>query len=250
MAAPTWVSNGTFVEGVGGNATVGYPASPQADDIIFLFVHANSSPTIGSVTGSFSAVGAQVDSGTHGARLYWLRATGSETGNVTVTISGNTVSGAVMSLFRGAITSGTPYEDYDTAASTGSTSTSASITTSVDETLGIRWGGNVNASAGNPPDGWDERFENTASGGADMTIDTNTIETATTEAATSRSLGSSMAWIVLTLALKPPAAAAGQPYAKRMGGVQCVQDFRRGQGTNLWRKASELLLPRPSIIRI
>jgi hypothetical protein len=55
---------------------------------------------------------------------------------------------------------------------------------------------------------------------------------------------------VATVALRP-AAATGQPTAKRMGGVEFVQSFRRGQNSNLWRKAAELLLPpRPSIIRV
>lgn len=60
----------------------------------------------------------------------------------------------------------------------------------------------------------------------------------------------SSAWVVVTIAIRPAGAATGQPYAKRMGGVTFVQGFRRGQNTNLWRKAGELLLPSPSLIRV
>ena len=58
------------------------------------------------------------------------------------------------------------------------------------------------------------------------------------------------AWVSATVAIRPAAAAAGQPTVKRMGGVKYVSGFRFNQGGNLWRKAGELLLPRPSIIRV
>ena len=54
---------------------------------------------------------------------------------------------------------------------------------------------------------------------------------------------SSGVWVSVTAAIRPAGVAAGQPYAKRMGGVGFVQGFRRGQNTNLWRKAGELLIP-------
>jgi hypothetical protein len=52
----------------------------------------------------------------------------------------------------------------------------------------------------------------------------------------------------VTIALRP-AAATGQPAVKRIGGVKFVGN-RAGQNTNLWRRAADLLLPNPSIIRV
>jgi hypothetical protein len=53
---------------------------------------------------------------------------------------------------------------------------------------------------------------------------------------------------IFTFALRE-AVAAGQPAIKRMGAVK-FSGNRGGQNTNLWRKAGELLLPQPSIIRV
>lgn len=250
MAAPAFVAAGTVVQGTT-SVAVPYYAGLAANDIAFIFANDRSNPTLADIAGWTGEPQVAVGGGTaNDCRIWWRRLVGSESGNVTVTSTSGAAVNAVMIGVSGAITTGTPYEDYDgTAAGDSTSATSNTITTTGDERLGIRFTATVTVGgAADAPTGWTERVDSVGIAEA-ISIDTKTIASAGDEAASTRTVATGE-WSVLTLAVLPPAV-AGQPYAKRMGGVKFVQGFRAAQNSNLWRKAGELLLPpRPSIIRV
>lgn len=156
-ADPEFIAVGTQATGTT-SVAVAYPAGIQANDIIFLWVSADSSPSIGSATG-FTAE-SQLDQANLGVRLFWKRATGSESGSVTVSTSGGAAARGVMCLVRNAITSGTPYQDYAAIAASSATSNSAACTTFGTNWLLVGFRAHASANSGlTTPAPWTERLD-------------------------------------------------------------------------------------------
>jgi hypothetical protein len=108
--------NGT---GTASSYTVDYPAGIQANDILFLHVSSRDDSGSADVSSLSDAGFALVQSSNTGGtvdtftRLYWKRASGTESGTVTITLTENVtnaISAAIMSAWSGAVASGTPYE--------------------------------------------------------------------------------------------------------------------------------------------
>lgn len=200
---PTIVAVGT-VAASSSSLSVPYYAGLAANDIAILFTAGISNPTIGGVAG-FTALTQITQSAETAMRLQWSRLTGSESGSVTVAHTGGNNSKGVMIGIRGAIASGTPYEGLGTSqAASGTTQTSAALVTTVPNTLGLRFGCNVDAddTTGSPPSGWTEQLEHVATNVTTITIDSKTITSAGTEPASSRTVYENN-WIVQTLAILP-----------------------------------------------
>jgi hypothetical protein len=121
MAAPTIISKGTANAAISAPITPSYPASPQANDIIWLLVISHQPVSIGVInTPSGFTEAAQgtyqnsssVNQGR--AALFWRRSDGTETGTVSVSRTGDTGADGVffgqMYLERGVQASGNPYD--------------------------------------------------------------------------------------------------------------------------------------------
>lgn len=202
MTIPSYVA--FAFDGGSTSLDVPYYSGFQADDIAFIWAFANDTPTFGTVSGWTALT--QVNNGTFGGRLYWKRLTGSESGTVTVSASGAVSALGIMIGVRNALTSGTPYEGANSANGSGTSQTSATIITTSDDCLGLRFGGSGVASASSPPSGWIERVDTNS--GFNVQIDTIDLASAGTEAASTRTI-SSASWVVQTLAVLPIPAASG-----------------------------------------
>jgi hypothetical protein len=116
-SGPSFRSSGAI--GGTGNVssfTVDYPSGIQADDILYL--HISSRDDLGNADvssisdGGFALVQTVFTGGTVDtiSKLYWKRATGSESGTLTVTLTEavtNAIAAGVMSAWSGCLTSGT-----------------------------------------------------------------------------------------------------------------------------------------------
>lgn len=125
---------------------IAYPSTVNANDILILHEYAcagtgNDSITLSGLPGSFSEVNNYVKTsgtGRFSSRMSWLRASGSETGTVTIGVTfGPGASPAVLAgrmyRFSGVIATGTPYEN---ANRTGVTSTTSTISQESITTVG------------------------------------------------------------------------------------------------------------------
>jgi hypothetical protein len=121
-----WKSTGTTVD-------VPYPASLAEDDILILELYHNNSG--GSITtpSGFTLINENT-AGSKASRIYWARAAGTESGDLTVTT--NVYScGAIMSAWRGCIDTGSPIDDDSVLTGFATTVNFIAITPSVDNCM-------------------------------------------------------------------------------------------------------------------
>lgn len=138
MAMPTYIGAGALVARTGtGSANIPYPAGIQANDILVV-IGEGSDGFPGAPTGFTSKAISTLGSAGTTCQVSWKRATGSESGNLAHDDGGNIVDHwmARMFCFRGAVTSGDPFNQVNTSNSTSSTSvTFPTVTTTADNCL-------------------------------------------------------------------------------------------------------------------
>jgi subtilisin family serine protease len=109
-SAPAFGSAGAAAGALGTTINVPYPAGINANDLLVLLVMTRESADIATPAG-FTAGDARGQNGGLRAEWFWKRATGSETGTLTVTkASGSALLYGRMFRFTGAATTGTPVE--------------------------------------------------------------------------------------------------------------------------------------------
>ncbi len=131
----TFVNAGTEVKvGSGNMASVGIPAGIQNNDILVVVVHQRDNVDSTILTDWTPKVQGNGNS-TNRLEVWWKRTTGSEPPPTVARVGGN--SGiAVMLAFRGAVTSGDPFDAVGSVQSnSGSPISTTSITTNVDEAM-------------------------------------------------------------------------------------------------------------------
>jgi hypothetical protein len=137
MAAPTYVASGTFVHGSGA-LSPGLPAGWAQNDIFILVVHlrgATSGATAPSGWAHVTSSPAAHNSALESISVMWKRATASESAP-SVADPGGDYASARIHAYRGAITSGNPWDVAGaTTNSTFSTTFNISgVTTTVTDT--------------------------------------------------------------------------------------------------------------------
>lgn len=204
-ATPTFVAVGAKAQAAG-TLNVPYYAGLAANDIAIMIATGYDDVSFGTVSGWTAESQVSVTSAMR-ARLYWKRLAGSESGTESITGSTANANHGVMIGFRGCITSGTPYEAYNSNTSAGNTSvTSPSTTTTGANRLLLRVytdeDGGTNTT---PPAGWTEQYENweTVVGFNRIALDTLAQASAATVSATSRTASFPSSWVTLGLALLP-----------------------------------------------
>lgn len=134
MAAPAFGAAGTYLAGTAANSAVAYPASVGAGDILLMAMYIESTTAV-TPPGSWvqKATVAVTGVSAHTFRLFWIRATGGESGTVTFTHS-SAYRECMMARYTGCVASGDP---FDTAGvNTASSTTPSSATPAVTLTTG------------------------------------------------------------------------------------------------------------------
>ena len=126
--APAFGSAGAAAAALASTINVPYPAGVAANDILVVLVLTKDTVDISTPSG-FTEGGAR-DQTSLRAEWFWKRATGSESGTLTVTkASGANLLFGRMYRFTGVTTSGNPYEAAAVTGGTTSTLTPADVTT-------------------------------------------------------------------------------------------------------------------------
>lgn len=84
MAAPAFIAKGTKGTTAGGTASFTYMGSINQYDLLFLFVYDSGLAPSYTINASWNFIGNTTFSGTTNVRLYWKKATGSESGSENV----------------------------------------------------------------------------------------------------------------------------------------------------------------------
>jgi hypothetical protein len=138
MAMPTYIGAGALVARTGtGSANIPYPTGIQANDILVIVSEA-SDGGIGAPPGWTQRANNTLGSSGTICSVAWKRATGSESGSFSVDDGGGVIDHwmARMFCFRGAVTSGDPFNASSTSSSAASTSvTFPTVTTTADNCL-------------------------------------------------------------------------------------------------------------------
>lgn len=215
--APGFIGNGSFTQVNGDVAfSVSYPSSIAFNDILLLSVityeATSGTPTINTPAG-WTLIDEGTIAATSGLRFgtYWKRATGTESGSVTVTAananSANDVKSGIMCNYRGCLSTGTPYEALATNMANSTNPTGSSVTTTGSDrkvvNLIAKTQTNANADCA-PAAGWTEEYE----GGSNATritghaLHDKTVASASTEPAEGAT-NASCRWKVVSFALRP-----------------------------------------------
>jgi len=140
MAIAIVGSPGSTQQSGGASFTVAWPSGIQSGDIAILAVYGNTDGWWTSNSTTFTQIGTQVSSaGVYGLYMFWRRCTGSESGNLTVNTNSSGVQYlGLLSVYRGCIASGTPYENFTQGTVSSSSSvTPPALTTSGTGELGV-----------------------------------------------------------------------------------------------------------------
>jgi len=217
MALPTYQAVGTAVNGVG-NITVAWPTH-AVDDIALLFVESRGeqAAALGTANGFVEVTNSPQNTGatTAGTRLtvFWCRATSASMASPIVTDPGNHAYGVILT-FRGVHATGDPWNVTagDVKASASTTTTSPSVTTTIDDCLivmGItKQIDSTAAFASSPTNGalssLTERFDagTTSGDGGGIAVIVGGKATAGATGTTAHTVTSSVS-AMLTIALKP-----------------------------------------------
>jgi hypothetical protein len=155
---PAFIAAGAFTTNAGSATAptnVPYPTGLLLNDIAFLEVisreNSTTAHTVDTPSG-WNVVGESAINGLTRNRhaLFYKRLTGSETGTVginrTPAYGATDEFGGIISIWRGCIASGTPYEGLNTNTTTGSTMTGSSVTTAAPNRLVVDFLGRLDGT--------------------------------------------------------------------------------------------------------
>lgn len=238
----------------GGTVTLNMPTGVAENDVVVIFAGGSNSP--GSTPSTWTEIEINEDVNTV---LAYKVMGASPDSNVSFWDTGGTSdSGAALAMaFRGVDTANV-LDVAVVSGTTGSSDPPAIVPTSNDTCICV-FGTDYRADPGDSSPGSITNYLPSPTTVASANDNADTVVAGAYRilsggAGASENPGNWSTWSItgdayaVTIALRP-LVATGQPYAKRVGGVKFVGN-RAGQNTNLWRKAGELFLPQPSIIRV
>jgi hypothetical protein len=213
-ATPTLEGDG----GIAGSATasidVAYPAGVAANDIAFLHCYVDNAA--GAQTIQTPAGWTLVDQEPQNANtstsnaLFWKRLTGSESGTQTVDpttgLGGSDSFCGCMSVWRGAVASGTPYEGLANNTGGSTTLTGAQVTTTGPNRRVLHFGGHSGTATATPAVNWTEAYDYQITNGTpDAGLKCYLIEQASAGAVgpATHTLSVGRGWQVIAVALIP-----------------------------------------------
>jgi hypothetical protein len=163
--APTHVSSATSGSSTSNSPSVAVPSGVAANDIVVVFIYAESDTlNISGTPSGFTQAPSSPIRTSNGSPeqtqwVYWKRLTGADSGSYTFTLSGSIYWRAMSVAYRSAVTSGDPWHITNSAArSSASTTTPAvSFTTTIGDTTLVWTGTSWSAGPWTPPSGFTER---------------------------------------------------------------------------------------------
>lgn len=214
---PTFQADGGLSELGVSNPLPAYPGGIQADDIAFIHAHIHDSTSNNSIqtpAGWNVVLNHNLDTLRVAHGLFWKRLDGTESGSVEVfptnaANAGSDTFEAVMSVWRGCIASGTPYEDMDSNFVPGpadANMTGADCTTTGPNRRVVYFGGHSVDATVTPAVGWTEVYDYPAfNGNINAGLHCLAIEQASagTLSGVTHTLSANRAWDVISLALIP-----------------------------------------------
>lgn len=224
MAAPVVVSKGTASAATTATVTPSYPASVGADDIVFLLAISNQPVSIGVINTPTDF--AEVAQGTFQnntpadrgrVALFWRRATGSLTGTVSVTRTGDTGTDGVFfaQMYRvtGCVTTGDPWDAVTPRYGPGNaTVTFDAVTVSGTERTLLAFCAQAdNASTVDPPASYSGLVTDTTTSGTDAELRLLYLENQSSGPSTTATGGETEGWATFHVAVAPPAIATLTP---------------------------------------
>lgn len=167
MAAPTFGSVGTYLQGSVATASVAVPAGVVADDFVavVLFINGATSlvtPAPGFVDAPSSPV-VNTSGNAHRLHVLWKRATGPDSGTYDFVLSGTDFVSAGAIRYPGVTPSGSPWDATTSANSVDATSNqtpAVSVTTTGPDRMLLFAGSNWSGGGWTPPTGFNERIDN------------------------------------------------------------------------------------------
>lgn len=167
---PAYFAVSSLVTG-SSSLNVTYPSSLQANDIAIIHAIVADSTNANSInvpTGFtqidqrpiFSAADT-----TSSAGIFWKRLTGSESGTVTVSytgaLAGTDTCAAIMTIWRGCVTSGDPFEGagYNIAGAVTSSMTGPAVTTTGSNRRIVHFGTTYSQSTCTAASGYSEKYD-------------------------------------------------------------------------------------------
>ncbi len=212
MAIPVYESNGGIASSTGGTTVdVPFMGTINADDILVMHVIAGALDSWTTPT-NWNLIGSQQYTGTASLTyaVFWKRATGSESGNETVTFGTTETLAGVMSRYSGCLASGSPIEDPAFLNGRSETEDANfywdSMTTTDTDRLGVIFLGVSNdTTPTTEPSGWNIDHQLTSTTGTDSGLNGYSLDIATAQtiSAGSAIIARFNSYATLIFALKP-----------------------------------------------
>jgi hypothetical protein len=168
MAAPTFHSIGTQLQGTVSTASLAKPGTMSDGDVVLALVFINSTTTVSSAPSGFtqasgSPIAVASGGGAHSMVAYWKRVTtaSGEPSTYDFVLSGSQYVNGCAAAYSGCVASGTPLDVTNSAHfDTNATATpNVAVTTSTANTLLVFQGGNWSGGAWTPPTSFTERVD-------------------------------------------------------------------------------------------
>ncbi|MDP9424034.1 MAG: hypothetical protein M3Q19_14600 [Pseudomonadota bacterium] len=144
------------------------------------------------------------------AGIFWRRLNGSESGSVSVTTAVSTEAtdtlAAGMSVWRGCVAAGNPFEALATARANNTSMTGSAVTTSGANRRVLHFCATYSGASATPASGWTEEYDYYApfgTGEGGLMLFSKERAAAGTESAAVHTLSQSRRWVTFALALIP-----------------------------------------------
>lgn len=209
MAAPTFRSVGALATAVSATVAVAYPAGLAAGDLLILSTRGNAGTITGLSAPGFTTLKSTNVGGTAVAwSVLWAIATGSESGTVTVTQTGTSISrtSGQMACYTGNQTTGTPFEAANSNNAISTAPAPASITTTGPDRLAaaaimVSAATTITAISGASGGTWSESAAAQTGTAVLSDFQQATLASATTLSGGTATIGTSANWCVTTFAI-------------------------------------------------
>jgi hypothetical protein len=211
--APGYIGSGAFTEVAGDQShDVPYPSGIMVEDILILHVEwyerTSVTPTVNAPAG-WTQISQGQSFTLHTQAIFYKRADGTETGTVNIAGTGagsfNDTKAGIISIYRGCVSTGTPYEGVAATLGQNTAPTGSAVTTTgADRTVANFIAITNSLTNCVPAAGWTEQYENggTVTNSVNLVLHDKVQSTAGTVAAEATTPSQSR-WRMVSLAFLP-----------------------------------------------
>lgn len=215
-ATPTYSATGGPIDQSSSPLSLPYPVGLAANDIAI--IHAIIVDALDANTLNVPSGFTQIDQRplfsaadtTSSTALFWKRLNGSESGTVSVSavngVSSNDTLAAAMSIWRGCLVSGDPYEAVTANRGNSTSLDGSAVTTTGPNRRVVHFGSTYSTATSTPAGGYTEEYDYSAfagTGEAELILVDKERVSAGTESAATHTLSVSRRWVTVAFALIP-----------------------------------------------